>query len=219
MSVSTTKQSIKMGLVNSIPLCSRNKEGGDDGAGGADANNNQPMPSLQHHPGMVVSVQPVSMANPNVRLDDLAGGGERREERSYSSSLESSEGGAKEEEEEEREMTTTSDSGLEQSSSDELELGAAALGERPRSSTNPAIRKLEEQEQQQERPFSAADNREDDGMVQIPLENHDTCCEDDDDEDEDEPDPVERPPEPTVPDERVDTSSSSNEGSPRYVCI
>ncbi len=48
--------------------------------------------------------------------------------------------------------------------------------------------------------------------ITIPLENHDTCDDDDDDDDEADEDPLERPPEPTVPDERVDSTSSS-EGS------
>ena len=46
--------------------------------------------------------------------------------------------------------------------------------------------------------------------VTLPIfENHLTCDEDDEEE-EDVEDPVERPPEPTVPDERVDSSSGES---------
>ena len=83
-----------MGVVNSIPLCSRNKEVNQPeavpvGAAAADPNNNQPMmPSLhreavvQADPEVVVSVQPgrlpavaapTSMENPTARYRNNIG--------------------------------------------------------------------------------------------------------------------------------------------------
>lgn len=113
-------------------------------------------------------------------------------------------------------VMSTSDSGLDNSSSEELEqlsLGPSAMAS-PRLPPGVARQELED------RPYSAAKNRidndegitEGDTVISITLDNHETCEEDEEDEDEVE-DPVERPPEPTVPDERVSSSSSSDNNS------
>ncbi len=229
-----------MGVIYSIPLCSRGEaaKAGDDAI--VDDNNNQPMPSMHQ----VVARQPTSLSNDNVSIDEdenrpeatstpksqrrnggpnpildagaLIAAAEQniRDRRSPSSSIDS-EGHI--DEDDLGAEASRSDSGLEQSSSDELELGPPTAHLHDHGPPSLA-QMLVAEEQGEERPFSAAGNHpEDEGIneetldVTIPLENHETCEEDNNDDDV--PDPVERPPEPTVPDERVD-SSSSNESSP-----
>jgi hypothetical protein len=119
------------------------------------------------------------------------------------------------------ELTTTSDSGLEQSSSDELELGprrpvsvmedvpeANAVGANEVQQTNLHMDNLFYQISwvifvNATEQFIFKFLRLHQGEVNIPL--------DDDDDDAEEEDPVERPPEPTVPDERVDDDTNSEE--------
>ena len=105
-------------------------------------------------------------------------------------------------------VATTSDSGLEQSSSDELELGgraaAAAADSAADTPSSPDARpdsvigtRGDEDEEEGEGT--------DDGEVTISLNGGD------DDGGSEGDDPVERPPEPTVPDERVETTSDEEE--------
>lgn len=139
-----------MGVIYSMPMCSR-------GDPSKEANNNEPMPTLQH---FVHTDQPLptSISNQNVSTPD-ATSTPKDQARGIDLDLPSED----EEEEDEDEIFVTSDSGLEQSSSDELELV---------------------------RPFSRAN---DDEGINVTVH---------------EEDPVERPPEPTVPDERVDSADS-----------
>ena len=245
-----------MGVIYSIPLCSKDKE---NPAHPEDANNNQPtMPNLNG----VVSTQPTAIANDNADPDAVEAANpppkatstpragrdletaDEGDGRKYSSSLDGSSEGARRgdddggEGDEEPDETTTSDSGLEQSSSDELELGAAVLRrkaaghveelDRPFSAAGSAPRSLPvDGDQPPPRPPPPAVegvSRDDEGfeasanpLAVIPLDNRDTCEEDDYDDDSSAGnEPLERPPEPTVPDERVDSSSSSssNRSSP-----
>ncbi|TRY61696.1 hypothetical protein TCAL_17181 [Tigriopus californicus] len=200
-----------MGAIYSLPMCARN--GGDKEETQADGNNNEPMPTLQHN-GLVVSIQP--MAGPPQETHDLSPEATSTprsrsrqvtpfSEHSISESLESEdlEGHAIDEEVLNSSQDRTSDSGLEQSSSDELELGP------------PSLRSM--------RPVSVIQRRtppplpQDEGInessvdVTLPLGNHETC--DEEDEDSDVEEPHERPPEPTVPDERVDSTSSEDRSS------
>ena len=240
-----------MGVIYSIPLCSRGeaaKNNDENVAAAVDKNNNLPT-------SVVVSQQPqpTSLTNPNAEDEQqrpeatstpksdrtpgpiLDAGiilqpANNVNRASVSPSIESEGHIEIPEDEEDISLgdTSRSDSGLEQSSSDELELGPAVPNPHHAQSNNnnnsgpPSFAAMlaAEQLEEAERPLSAAGHHhEDEGIneetldVTIPLENHETC-EEDEDEDEAE-DPVERPPEPTVPDERVDSAaSSSHEGSP-----
>ncbi len=173
-----------MGVISSIPLCSRGGDNGDsdntDSENKPDVNNNEPMPSLQPAENVVICSQPNSVANQNVALDDqpLPSSSRRSaasSKRPYSSSLESDDddGGGDHDSRppssiHEASGEQTSDSGLEQSSSDELELGAAALGDR-RPATGRWPLPLEEPAA---RPFSAAAGDVDEG---INYEGHSQC--------------------------------------------
>ena len=57
-----------MGVIYSIPLCSRGDAAKDNNAATEDANNNQPMPSM-HGAADSVTSQPTSIANDNARPD------------------------------------------------------------------------------------------------------------------------------------------------------
>lgn len=215
-----------MGVVYSLPLCSRgdpNKDAEPEG----DRNNNQPMPSLHRPQQAVIAEQPLSVTNlmdsksPPTSLEnptaemtehpppDATSTPKMDRERGDSSSLDSEghhEGHVIDDEDY---GLTTSDSGLEHSSSDELE----NLGQRPLSGAARLMR------EELERPGSAADGplhdegiTEGDSEITLPMDNHETCEEDNDDDLGE--DPVERPPEPTVPDERVDSSSSNESPTP-----
>ena len=219
-----------MGVIQTLPLCSRGnkEENPTPNAIAGDENNNQPMPSLQATTSAnVVSVQPLSashlqqnqptsLTNPHADLDTPPEATSTPKNRRYSSSIESEHGvDGVVDEELGGQSSGTSDSGLEQSSSDELELGKAALGAKKSVLIREDI----------ERPFSAADNNvemqnipldQDEGINEtleegtISLENHQTSESDDAEDDDEVEEPLERPPEPTVPDERVDSYSSSS---------
>jgi hypothetical protein len=188
-----------MGVIYSIPLCSRDNGGGGDakGAQAQDHNNNEPMPSMHPGPAAVIVQQPQEASARENRIDHFvvdaasapAGG------RNYSDSLGSSAGLD--------DLGLGSDSGLEHSSSsDELELSGhgSRAGQRPRSVA--------------ERHVSIDDHMEEEGHFEIPLDNDDYADDEydhhDDDDDDHDDDPIERPPEPTVPDERIDSTSSED---------
>ena len=205
-----------MGAIYSIPLCAKEK----DPASG-EINNNQPMPTLQHDSGVVVSVQPLataqqpvknSLANPTCEELGPNATSTPRSQRQLSpassalseddpSSLDLDVARVIDEEvlETSTERDHTSDSGLEQSSSDEPELGPPSRQFRPGTALDKS------------QPPPLDSSNEGSGNGTLPLGNHDTCDEDEDDEDDvEEEDPLERCPEPTVPDERVDSTSSSD---------
>jgi hypothetical protein len=187
-----------MGILQSIPMCSRgeNKAAGEVAGDNADKNNNT-LPAVAAVAAVVAQPHSSqSIANENADMSaappDATSTPKSHSHRDAAvradplplnadleSSVESSDAEGRVIDGE----TTNSDSGLEQSSSDELELG-------PR-----------------RRPVSVAAGCnvtvDDEGVNEVTISLDDT-------DPEEEEDPVERPPEPTVPDERVETDEEED---------